>query len=96
MKSKQQIIDEMWRVHHEITMYFNDIAHWNSCVRKPDEEEIEADPDGTMEKMRQSLDIALSQLDDRSACEGCGKRSTTHDSEGIPLCAECAKECGGD
>lgn len=29
--------------------------------------------------------------DDEAKCEGCGALATCHDSEGVPLCAECAE-----
>ena len=29
-------------------------------------------------------------------CEGCGKPATATDSEGTPLCDDCAKECDDD
>jgi hypothetical protein len=32
----------------EIAIYFNTVRHWNETVRRPYEERIDPDPDGTM------------------------------------------------
>lgn len=31
--------------------------------------------------------------DKQQKCEGCGSFATTHDTEGVPLCAPCAATC---
>ncbi len=41
-------IADALRQRAEIEQYFRDVAHWNDHVRKPDEESIDPDPDGTM------------------------------------------------
>lgn len=44
--------------------------------------------------IRQSLRYAATyESETPEGCEGCGKPSTTRDSEGVPLCYKCAKDC---
>jgi len=45
---------------------------------------------------REIYERSLSLLRGERPCEGCGKPSTTSDSEGVPLCDDCAKACDED
>jgi len=42
-----------------IKQYFRDIEHWNTSVRRSDEELIDPDPDGKLKAMLKSLDDGL-------------------------------------
>ncbi len=52
---RQRILDNAKRQIIEIDQYFFAVAHWNTHVRQPHEEPIDADPGGEMELMRDGL-----------------------------------------
>lgn len=58
---RQKLLDEAKRQTANLTQYFNDVAHWNDCVRKPDELPIDPDPDGKMAKIKTALDRMIEQ-----------------------------------
>jgi hypothetical protein len=59
MKQRHEIINEALRIRAEITQIFNDCEHWNNGVRKPSVVPINADPDGQMERYRNSIEAGL-------------------------------------
>ncbi len=59
--NRQAIIEKIRGNREEIRLHFNSVAYWNENVRKPDEPEIDPDPDGTMK----DIDRAYTELLDR-------------------------------
>jgi len=55
VKTRTQIIREAKRIYEEIIQIFNDAEHWNTNVRKPDEQMIDPDPGRTLIKMKKGL-----------------------------------------
>jgi hypothetical protein len=45
MKSKQDLLAEVRRTNDEMRQMFIDVEHWNSVVRKTDEQPIDPDPE---------------------------------------------------
>jgi len=61
VKTKAEIKAEAERQFAEIEQTFLDVAHWNDAVRKPDEEPIDPDPDGTLAGLRRYLECVVKQ-----------------------------------
>ena len=59
MKTREEIISEWKRIRIEIQQIFNDAEYWNENVRKPHEERIDPDPDGSMAKRLKGIDALL-------------------------------------
>lgn len=59
MKTRNQIIEEAWRIRQECEQILLDVAHWNNNVRKVHEEHIDADPDGQLVATINAIDAAL-------------------------------------
>ena len=59
MKSRSEIIKKAKRLRKDITDNFITAFHWNTACRKPEEPEIEADPDGEMQKIAEGIDKML-------------------------------------
>jgi hypothetical protein len=99
MKTRQQIVWEMLRIEHEIQFIFTDASYWNNYVRQPHEPELNPDFDGKLQEMLSAIRASivrekeLGLVESFEICEGCGEPPVTYDSEGIPLCEECAKNC---
>jgi hypothetical protein len=60
-----EIRNEAIRVRNEIMQLFNDQDYWNEFVRKPDEKEINCDPDGVLDKLAESMAKIITQTDNR-------------------------------
>lgn len=61
MKTRIQIINESLRIRSEIEQIGDDTAHWNDNVRKPHEERIDSDPDGSMQKIVEAIEKGLAK-----------------------------------
>jgi hypothetical protein len=57
--SRESILALAKRTRMEIQQIFTDVEHWNDSVRKPDEAEIDPDPDGQLAKALKSIDAML-------------------------------------
>lgn len=58
---RKKIVLRMETLRESIKEYFRDIEHWNTSVRRSDEEPIDPDPDGKLKTMLKSLDDGLRQ-----------------------------------
>ena len=54
-RERDRILKKARAVRDDIEQQFLDIAHWNTHVRKPDEEPIDPDPDGVLRKLQDRL-----------------------------------------
>ena len=52
-------IERTIMLRQEIAQIFIDAAHWNECVRKPDEQPIDPDPDGELRRIAAGYDFAI-------------------------------------
>lgn len=66
---RRKILDNMIRVRDGMQSIIDDCAHWNQHVRKPDEEPIDADPDGRMQRTIAAVNEALA-IDERKGHVG--------------------------
>lgn len=64
-KTLAELLAEAKKQRAEITQLFVDCEHWNDCVRKPDEERIEADPLGDMRRIAAALDAYIKKVEER-------------------------------
>lgn len=59
MKTRKQMIRDARRIRGEIAQIFADAAHWNTCMRKPDEPPLDPDRDGLLARIAKDLDAFL-------------------------------------
>lgn len=60
-KTRSEIVAEAKRIREEIADIFAVAEHWNTCVRKPDEDVIDPDPEGQLARMAKGLDAMLAR-----------------------------------
>lgn len=56
---RKKIVLRAEALRESIKQHFCDIEHWNTSVRRSDEEPIDPDPDGKLKAMLESLDDGL-------------------------------------
>lgn len=56
---RKKIVLRAEALRKSIKQYFEDTDHWNTSVRRSDEEPIDPDPDGKLKAMLKSLDDGL-------------------------------------
>jgi len=63
----QRIRDRAATIHAEAKQILIDATHWNECVRKENEEPIDADPDGSVERTVAYTSDVIRQCDEKLA-----------------------------
>lgn len=53
------LVDKVREARQQIAQIFNDCEHWNTHVRKPDEQPIDPDPDGDLQCLAAFYDRIL-------------------------------------
>jgi len=93
MKTRNAIISEARRIRAEIEQIFTDCAHWNDSVRKPEEPEIDTDPDGTMMRVGLSIDSMLVSEGKKVdvTCPACGSQNIQKINGRYTGCLECSR-----
>jgi hypothetical protein len=52
---RARIIHRLRETRAEVEQIFIDTDHWNQCVRKPNEQPIDPDPDGEMRRLSDAI-----------------------------------------
>ena len=99
LKTREQLIATAREQREEIKQYFRDVQYWNATRGKA-AGMIDADPDGTMNRLLAALDKMLKAEDaktDVSTCDACGGPMPQAYAapfgslgDGEHYCAECA------
>ena len=58
-RKRKSILGRMKRLRDEIELDLNTAAHWNECIRKPNEALIDYDPDGKLRRIMEGIDRVL-------------------------------------
>lgn len=59
VEGRKRLIEKMLAARQDIAQMFIDAEHWNTQVRKPDEEPIDPDPDGLLREIAAHYDRLL-------------------------------------
>ncbi len=57
--SRARLVENMRAARQDIAQMFIDVDHWNRCVRKPGEAEIDPDPNGDLKAIAAYYDRVL-------------------------------------
>lgn len=93
VRKRKEIIAKARRIRAEVEQIFDDSAHWNECVRKPDEERIDPDPDGKMFGIGIAMDVVLMKAGVKLAvtCPVCGSDNLERIGGRYTGCLDCRK-----
>ncbi|MGE3276747.1 MAG: hypothetical protein AB7O67_16670 [Vicinamibacterales bacterium] len=59
MTPRQSIIARATTLREEIRQYFDDVAHWNTQVRRDGDAPVDPDPDGKLRRIARGIDRML-------------------------------------